>query len=625
MFSFLNSGILALAVTAVIPLLIYLFAKKKPQKVIFSSIRHIIQTQKSEKKRINLQDILLLILRTAIIILVIFAISRPSIKLPWVQSASNHPKTAIAIILDNSYSMNYLVDTETELEKAKQIALKINSFIAEGDVVLIKTLDINWNELNSYLSYGKIDSEKIENIKITAISSNFKKIIETADEQLKKSHYTNREIYVISDLQEKNIPSIEEQLYYIPVSNVTMPSNISCQSANFHKDIVENKYSIRAELVNHSDFIQKDVVYSLFLNGVTQSEKVTDLNPGQRKKIEFELELTEADNYSGFVGVRDERLTYDNRSYFSFYFTPSPQVTVLTDKKIPASLNTFLSIYTNDIQIANLNDYNSSMLLASDNIIINFSNHNEKIEYLLQQLRKEDKNYILLADKTIEDEYIDFIETHFNIKFLEYNSSSVLVNRINHFHPISEVLVDKKIASISNFWKVSSAANTIIGSENAPLVIENDGNILFLFEISESNSRFLVDSAFPILINNSLQYTQTLNQYDRQIEVGKPIYLENHSIILPDNSVIETSGVKYYPKYPGIYESDGRQYAVNLNYEESNFSPMGISENIEVLEENWENKIFSSRYGYEVWKILLILVLVLFLWEMLLVKKREKR
>jgi hypothetical protein len=49
MFSFLNSGILALAATAIIPLLIYLFAKKKPQKVVFSSIKHILQTQKSEK------------------------------------------------------------------------------------------------------------------------------------------------------------------------------------------------------------------------------------------------------------------------------------------------------------------------------------------------------------------------------------------------------------------------------------------------------------------------------------------------------------------------------------------------------------------------------------------------
>ncbi|HCX72616.1 MAG TPA: hypothetical protein DHM37_02765, partial [Candidatus Cloacimonas sp.] len=164
MFSFLNSGILALAATAIIPLLIYLFAKKKPQKVVFSSIKHILQTQKSEKRKINLQDILLLIIRTLIILLTILAISRPAIKLTWAHSSTSHPKTAVAIVLDNSYSMDYLVDTQTEFEKAKQIAQQINSKISNTDAVVLLTLNPNWNQLNSYLHYGKLPAKKIQKI-----------------------------------------------------------------------------------------------------------------------------------------------------------------------------------------------------------------------------------------------------------------------------------------------------------------------------------------------------------------------------------------------------------------------------------------------------------------------------
>ncbi|MBN2829443.1 MAG: BatA domain-containing protein, partial [Candidatus Cloacimonetes bacterium] len=58
MFSFLNTGILAFIVAGALPLLIYLFAKKKPKKVVFSSIRFISQSSSSQRKRINIKNIL---------------------------------------------------------------------------------------------------------------------------------------------------------------------------------------------------------------------------------------------------------------------------------------------------------------------------------------------------------------------------------------------------------------------------------------------------------------------------------------------------------------------------------------------------------------------------------------
>ncbi|MCK4695360.1 MAG: BatA domain-containing protein, partial [Candidatus Cloacimonetes bacterium] len=129
--SFLNSGILFLASAGIIPLLIYLFAKKKPRKIIFSTIKFIKESQKKQRKRINIKNLLLLIIRILIIILTIFAISRPSIKAPFINTGTLHPKTAIAVIIDNSYSMDYLVDTQTELEKAKEIAFNINNIISK--------------------------------------------------------------------------------------------------------------------------------------------------------------------------------------------------------------------------------------------------------------------------------------------------------------------------------------------------------------------------------------------------------------------------------------------------------------------------------------------------------------
>ncbi|HCM16181.1 MAG TPA: hypothetical protein DHW79_09625, partial [Candidatus Cloacimonas sp.] len=41
--SFLNAGLLFFAAATVLPLLIWLLAKKKPRRIIFSSLRFIIQ------------------------------------------------------------------------------------------------------------------------------------------------------------------------------------------------------------------------------------------------------------------------------------------------------------------------------------------------------------------------------------------------------------------------------------------------------------------------------------------------------------------------------------------------------------------------------------------------------
>ena len=217
--SFLNSGILAVASAMVIPLIIYLFARKKPRKIIFSSIRFIKESQQRQKTKINLKNILLLLIRMLIILFTVLAISRPTVKTGLLKSGKNHPKTAVAIIIDNSYSMNYLTDTKTELEIAKRTALEIINMLSDDDIVQIHTLEKNWNDLHSYLIYGKPKEKLIHSIKITANHLKLKDVIEKAEKEIRESHLPNREIYVLGDMQKQELPKkAESPVFFIPVS-----------------------------------------------------------------------------------------------------------------------------------------------------------------------------------------------------------------------------------------------------------------------------------------------------------------------------------------------------------------------------------------------------------------------
>ena len=61
--------------------------------------------------------------------------------------------------------------------------------------------------------------------------------------------------------------------------------------------------------------------------------------------------------------------------------------------------------------------------------------------------------------------------------------------------------------------------------------------------------------------------------------------------------------------------------------QESEFIPMNYQElkNVQLLGEDWQDKIFHTRLGYELWKILLAIALALVILEIILVKSEELR
>ena len=118
--SFLNSGLLLASLSAVIPILIYFFAKKRPDRVIFSSLKFIISSKEERNSKINFNNILLLIIRTLIILLLTLIFARPIFKTFIGIHSNYHAPTTISIVADNSLSMDYYSGETQRLELLKQ-------------------------------------------------------------------------------------------------------------------------------------------------------------------------------------------------------------------------------------------------------------------------------------------------------------------------------------------------------------------------------------------------------------------------------------------------------------------------------------------------------------------------
>ncbi|MDP8201097.1 MAG: BatA domain-containing protein [Candidatus Tenebribacter burtonii] len=625
MISFLNSGMLLLSSVIIIPILIYLFAKKKPNKIIFSSIRFIKESQQKQKRKINLKNLLLLLIRILIILFTILAIARPAIKTDFLEKGDAHPKTAIAVIIDNSYSMNYLVDTQTDLEKAKQIAHNINEMISENDNTILLTLNNNWNNLHGGINIGKLSVKLIDEITISPQIIALDEIFKVAQNELKETHLPNKEIYFITDFQKQKLDiKLEFPTFFIPTANSDSKNNLSCQNAVIKHEIVNRnlKKQIEIDLVNHSKVSQQDVIYELFLDGNTISQRATDLLPQQRKKVSLPLETESSDWHYGYASVKNERLIFDNRSYFSFYNESNPNVAIITDAfQIPVTLESILEIYTENISIVNTENINYESMQNFENIII-YNKHNlsKKIKSILRKLKDNKRKILFIIDENLSQEQQKFVSELFNCNFQKFNNKSKNIDNINKFHPITKLIKNMNNIEIKDFWKVKSRSNILLSSSDIPIALENDNSVLWLFDIKSIQSPFLLDPVFPVFAYNCLQFTG--DHENISYTIGNKIPLNSPDLTLPDGAMITTKKSFYSTTTTGIYLNDNNIIAVNLNYAESKFSRWDNLKikNLHLLNNDWKDNILQSRYGFELWKYLLIAALLLFIIEMLIIK-----
>ena len=630
MISFLNSGILLLSSAVIVPILIYLFAKKKPHKVIFSSIRFIKESQQKQKRKINLKNLLLLLIRILIILFTILAIARPAIKADFLKEGDAHPKTAIAVIVDNSYSMNYLVDTKTELEKAKEITTQINTMISENDNTILLTLNSSWNDIHGGINIGKLHDKVVDEIEISAQIMPLEDVLKMAEEKLRETHLPNKEIYLITDMQKQELDiELEFPTFFIPTSSADDKNNISCQNANIRHEIVNRSMQkqIEFEVVNHSEEPQQDVIFELFIDGNTTAQKATDLFSEQIKRVSLPLEIEDPGWHSGYASVNNERLIFDNRNYFSFYLEPNPSVALITDLKIiPAALESILQIYTNNISLIGDENINYESLLNFENIIIYRKRIlSDRLQIILKKLKENRHKILFIANENLSEIQQEFVSEYFNCEFLKYNDKSKNLDMINKFHPVTKLIKDMNNIEIRDFWEVRSNSNILLRSKEFPVALEQNNSILWLFDIQSLQSPFLLDPVFPIFAYNSLQFASGHKSYS--YKVGNRIDLNSPDLMLPDGNMITTKKAFYSPTTPGIYVNNDNAIAVNLDYVESNFirwENLKVN-NLYLLNDDWEDKILQSRYGFELWKFLLIAALLLYVLEMLIVKGEERK
>lgn len=330
--TFLNPLVLFGLIAAAIPVLLHLLSLRKLRTIEFSTLRFIKELQRTRIRRLKLRQILLLILRTLLIVLIVLAFSRPTVKGNLIGGVTTEAKSSAVILIDDSFSMTASDIHGEYLKQAKESSNRILALFNDGDEVSVSPLSeaaAHNGDPRTLLARRPGESAAvIADIKPSPVHRKLEDGLRAAARFLSTSRNLNKEVYIISDFQaglltkdraareSLFVPGV--RVFSVPIGQ-REPRNLSVQSLEIPDAIIEvgKPFVLKAVLSNHTQSEVRNHIVSVFLDGTRVAQRGTTLDAGGSLDVEFSLVPKRSGNISGFVEIEDDDLSYDNRRYFS--------------------------------------------------------------------------------------------------------------------------------------------------------------------------------------------------------------------------------------------------------------------------------------------------------------------
>ncbi len=205
-----------------IPIIIHLLNRQQYRRVRWAAMEFLLAALKKVRRRLQFENLLLLLIRILILALLGLALARPVFeRTPLAMMATSD--THVVIAIDNSYSMGLQQGGKTPYERAQETARELVRGVApkEGDKVTV----IAMNDHPTFL-IGKDPSDQVDtaekyvaDLALSDYGTSVPKTVTLVQEALKNGHNSRKKVYLITDMQrgswmpeDADVKLIREQL-----------------------------------------------------------------------------------------------------------------------------------------------------------------------------------------------------------------------------------------------------------------------------------------------------------------------------------------------------------------------------------------------------------------------------
>ncbi|HYE17917.1 MAG TPA: VWA domain-containing protein [Tepidisphaeraceae bacterium] len=344
---FLNPALAIFGAAAVsIPIIIHLLNKRKFERVVWAAMRFLRVSVEQNQRRVQIEDILLLILRCLLLLLLGLALARPTIKSFGGGGWFGQAKVTAVLLLDNSYSMTARDGNKSRFDEAKQAAVQAIESLPTGSSVAVLFA-------SDYVPTGPIPEptfdlelakNTIKEAKPSDRATDLYPAVRRALDALKDKRAGQREIYLITDAQalgwrkfndiRNSLEEVRKDIHpnvvlvgaaqtrNVGISGLRLVSGPSVAGHPLHFEVQVTNYGLEDE---------KDVRVKLRVDGDPPSDEGTidTLPKGASRSVPLWAKLKTEGGHSVTATIEADRLPADDVRTLAVRALPQVKVLVV--------------------------------------------------------------------------------------------------------------------------------------------------------------------------------------------------------------------------------------------------------------------------------------------------------
>lgn len=324
--SFLNPALLAFAAAAAVPILIHLLNRRKFRQVSWAAMRFVRASLEKNRRRMQLEDLILLALRCLLVLLLALALARPALRSAAAFLESD--RGVAVIVLDHSASLGASDGTRTRWDQARQAAEAVVDTFPAGSAAAVLLAGDSVTPLIPEPAYDlNFVRKAIREAPASDLGTDHSVGIAAALEVLATQTSLRKEIFLVTDRQAvgwKRLPEIRAQIaaagrdvrLRVVLVGESLEDNLAVVSlvraAGFAS--VREPLRFQAEIANRGFQAVRQVRATLHVDGGSASdEAVLDvLPPGESRRVTLFARVSTPGYHTVGVRLPPDRLPADD-------------------------------------------------------------------------------------------------------------------------------------------------------------------------------------------------------------------------------------------------------------------------------------------------------------------------
>ncbi|MFA6241918.1 MAG: BatA and WFA domain-containing protein, partial [Candidatus Hydrogenedentales bacterium] len=336
---FTNPALWIGALALLAPFLIHLLTRRTPRRLVFPTLRFLKAAQASQSSLFRLRHLLMLLVRTAFVLLLLLAFLKPVMHASVTTPPNMRGRSAHVILLDASLSMSYQGGGFSPFARAQSAAVRIVDSLAAEDTANLILAGLrpvpSFDTPSANPAFLKRD---IQTAKPTLERTDVDAALAEAVKQLSQAPQPFKVLHIVSDFQRanwsaaafKNVPA-EVKVLFISVGDSVRPNTALTEVAlRPRSPVVSEDTEVICKLANYGPEAKR-IPVRLQFGEDAPLEREVDVASGTTASVTFRIRAAQPASYEGIVSIPDDALPADNRRYFTLNVSDRVHVAFLND------------------------------------------------------------------------------------------------------------------------------------------------------------------------------------------------------------------------------------------------------------------------------------------------------